>query len=98
MMLGLSLFGFFSFLFFAFTISVITITLLLVKDLNAGEPHNDTQLKYVEIANWIYVGVAGLGLLSMFFVLPHLQKYTNWLKRHGGYKKTLSEYLNDPVE
>jgi len=63
------LLGFLVVLFIAFSIATLTITLLLVEEVRKSSEcmaHVDTdKLTYVQVANWIYVGVASALLMSM---------------------------------
>ena len=64
-----------SFLFFVFVISTLTLTLLLVNEVKDNNVDN-FKLTYVQVANWIYVGLMGLSLLSVIFFTPYFAKYT----------------------
>lgn len=65
----------FSILFLLFTIVTITITLLLINEVKDGSPDN-TKVTYVQVANWIYVGLMASSILAFIVGTPYLIRYT----------------------
>jgi len=65
----------FSLLFLIFTVATITVTLLLVDEVRNSIPNN-AKLTYVQVANWIYVGFLGLGLMAALLGTPYIMRYT----------------------
>lgn len=58
-----------------FVVATVTLTLILVTEVRDNDV-NDTILMYVEVANWIMVGVIGLTLLTLVFTTPYFVAYT----------------------
>lgn len=58
-----------------FVIATVTMTLVLVTEVRDNDV-NDSILTYVEVANWIMVGVIGVTLLAVIFTTPYFVAYT----------------------
>lgn len=68
---------FFSFVFFLFVITTIVLTLVVVYQIQDDpESYNKSILKYVEVANWIYVGFFTVTIFTALVVSPFIYKYT----------------------
>ena len=65
----------FSLAFLAFTIASVVATLMVVFDIRNGTPVNDTELTFVEAANFIYAGLLLLGFLAAIAGTPVLLYY-----------------------
>jgi len=64
-----------SILLVLFVITTVTMTLVLVTEVRDNDV-NDTILTYVEVANWIMVGLVGVSLLAVIFTTPYFVAYT----------------------
>lgn len=62
-------------LFLVFMITTLTLTLVLVTQVRDNDV-NDTILMYVEVANWLTVGLLGLVMLGLIFTTPYFVAYT----------------------
>ena len=58
-----------------FIVTTVTMTLVLVTEVRDNDV-NYTILTYVEVANWIMVGIIGITLLAMIFATPYFVAYT----------------------
>lgn len=58
-----------------FVITTVTMTLVLVTEVRDNDV-NDTILRYVEVANWIMVGLIGVSVLAVIFATPYFVAYT----------------------
>lgn len=64
-----------SFLFLAFVIAVIAVTLLLVEEVR-NNSIDEAKLTFVQVANWIYVGLLALAVVAVAISTPYFIKYT----------------------
>lgn len=58
-----------------FVITTITMTLVLVTEVRDNDV-NDSILTYVEVSNWIMVGVIAITLLITIFATPYIISYS----------------------
>ena len=62
--------AFFSLLFLVFTVSSVVITLMVVFDIQNGTPVNDSEVTFVQVANFIYAGLLLIGFVSAIGGIP----------------------------
>lgn len=60
---------------FMFIITTVTLTLVLVTEVRDNDV-NESILTYVEVANWIIVGLIAVALLAAIFTTPYFIAYT----------------------
>lgn len=58
-----------------FVVTTVTMTLVLVTQVRDNDV-NDTILTYVEVANWIMVGLVAAIMLGAIFTTPYFVAYT----------------------
>lgn len=58
-----------------FVITTITMTLVLVTEVRDNDV-NDSILTYVEVSNWIMVGVVAISLFVAIFATPYVMSYS----------------------
>jgi hypothetical protein len=66
--------GLLAVLLFLFILSTITVTLLLVEEI-PKDSVDQIKLEYVRAANWIYVALLGMGLISVVIGTPFVRRY-----------------------
>jgi len=82
--------------FFVFSLSAITMSLLLVKDVRENDV-KDYILTYVEVANWIYVGLLGVCVLVAISFSKYITYYnpTISIRETGLHPATPKRMKND---
>jgi uncharacterized membrane protein YqhA len=65
-----------SVLFTLFTITAIALNLVLVSQVKSNGV-NDIVLQYVEVANWILVGILAITVITSIIVVPYISSYTH---------------------
>lgn len=59
----------------AFSIATLTVTLIMISEIRADTIDYD-KVTFVEVANWIYVGVLGICVLCAMAGTPYFIAYT----------------------
>ena len=64
-----------SVLFLVFLVTTVALTLTLVTEVHNNDV-NLSILAYVEVANWIYIGLIALAAIAAIFSTPYIISYT----------------------
>jgi hypothetical protein len=67
--------GFLMFLFLAFGIATLTVTLIMISEIRADTIDYD-KVTFVEVANWIFVGILGISCIMVLIGTPYFLAYT----------------------
>lgn len=59
----------------AFSIATLTVTLIMISEIRSDTIDYD-KVTFVEVANWIYVGVLGICVLGIMAGTPYFIAYT----------------------
>jgi hypothetical protein len=63
------------FILVIFSIATLTVSLIMINEIRADNI-DYTKVTFVEVANWIYVGVLGTLVLSFLVGTPYFLRYT----------------------